>query len=339
MQGNIRRKLLHYKRKTISLTELEKLAAMKSPSYPDFAKKIAELEKEGILEMVKSRGRNQHSPSLAYHYKINKALLNKEYHTELQSYRLKFHPKINLDPYFSLDPAIWGRDVAYLEKIDYYLNTYGFPKEEVPAPERSFELVQDEKWLVEGKGSDVLVRIGLWEDLKILPVSDPLMFAIHPERMEATHHLHLIVENKTTYQALLPELTSTNFTTLIYGSGNKITKSMENFHHQLPIEGEHHFYYFGDVDQSGITIWYTLNNRTKVIPAYPFYLACLQKNAVFGKTNQRPNEVALEKFLQFFSRNVQEKIRTVLHQGAYYPQEILKTRELQQIWREAEWKI
>lgn len=338
MQKILRKQLLHFKRNTISLSDLETLFPSEIPTYQEFAAVILALEKEGVLGMVKSRGRNQHTPSLAYHYSINKALLKKDYHAKLQDFRLIFHPSINLDAYFKLDEEVLEKDLPYLRKIDVYLKENGFPNEKVPAPERSFELVQNEKWIVEGRGSEVLHRIGLWDELKILPVSDPLMFALHPKQIDQPVHIHLIVENKTTYQALLPVLTETNFTTLIYGSGNKITKSIENFHHQLPIEGDHVFYYFGDLDRSGITIWHSLHKRQPVIPAYPFYKACLTKSAVAGKTNQRPNEQALAAFLPFFKESEQQQIQQMLENGAYLPQEVLQTKEIQQIWREALWK-
>lgn len=336
MQGNIRKKLIQHKKSTILLSELEALytAKTKNPSYDNFAREIINLEKEGVLEMVKKKGRNEHSPSLAYHYRIHRAKLMKGHHEQILAQRLIFHPAMNLDAYFSLNMEIWQKDLPYLKRVNNYICKYGFPTDLVPAPERSFELVQDEKWIVEGRGSELLTRIGLWEKLKILPVSDPLMFAINPNQMNNTNHLHLIVENKTTYQALLPALTKTRFTTLIYGCGNKITKNIENFDAQVPLKGDHQFLYFGDLDQSGITIWHSLNKRSKVDPAYPFYHACLQKRAVKGKTNQRPNPQALEEFLVFFPTHEQEKIKQILYDGAYYPQEILKTKELQEIWRD-----
>lgn len=338
MQNNFKKQLLQYKKKTIFLTDLEKMVGKQPLRYVTFAEEILKLEEEDILQMVKAKGRNRNTPSLAYQYRINRALLNKDYHAELHRHRFKFDHSMNLDAYFSLDETTWTNDLPYLEKINTYITENGFPEAEAPAPERSFELVGDEKWLVEGQGSEVLARIDLWEKFKIMPVSDPLMFAVHPALINQETHLHLIVENKTTYQALLPILTNTVFTTLIYGSGNKITKSIENFPNQLPIEGRHTFYYFGDIDQSGITIWHSLNIRREVLPATPFYQACLQKNAAFGKTNQRPNEKALEEFLQFFPATVKEKIRKLLADGAYYPQEVLKTSELQAIWEGAAWR-
>lgn len=336
MYENVQKHLLRLKRKTISIDELAELSPLKQ-SYEQFAAQILELERENILQMVKARGRNNRTPELANHYRINKYELNRTYHKELQAYRLQFHHAIDLDAYFKLTPNEWMEDLPFLEKINHYLETYGLPTEKAPAPERSFELVGDEKW-IEEKGSELLQRINLWEAMQIFPVSDPLMFAIHPLRTSEQQHFHLIVENKTTYQALLPVLQRTIFSTLIYGVGNKIVKSIENFTNQYPVSGTHIFFYFGDLDQSGITIWHGLNEREQAIPALPFYEACLTKEVAYGKTNQRPNEMALTKFLTFFSKNAQQKIESILSEGAYYPQEVLKTAELQEIWLNTDWQ-
>lgn len=334
----LQEKLLKYRKRTISISKLEELVGNTAQTYEQFANHIIELEQSRLLEMVQAQGRNQRTPSIAYQYRINKSVLNKDYHHELQKYRLRLNIAIHLDEYFHLDRSVWERDLPYIKKIDAYLDQQGFPIEKVPAPERSFEIVGDEKWLVEQKGSELLHRIQLWESLQILPVSDPLMFAMNPDRINQVQHLHLIVENKTTYQALLPAITNTQFSTLIYGSGNKIPKSIENFSNQYPVEGEHHFFYFGDLDHSGITIWNSLNEREPANVATPFYLACLEKRQAFGKTNQLRNKQALNAFLKYFTKRERKQICSLLDEGAYYPQEVLKTKELQRIWSEFPWK-
>src|SRR5690625_2700801 len=197
MKKILEQNLVPFKRKTITIDELEKLSPT-TTTYEKFAALIVQLENDAILEMVKSKGRNQRNPSLAYQYRINKHQLNRTFYQLLQTYRLKFHDAIDLDAYFKLDRAIWTQDLPYLEKINTYIQKHGFPTEKVPAPERSFELVADEKW-IEEKGSVVLHRTNLWDAMKIFPVSDPLMFAINPTRVTEIHQLHFIVENKTTY--------------------------------------------------------------------------------------------------------------------------------------------
>ncbi|MCM3439410.1 Wadjet anti-phage system protein JetD domain-containing protein [Metabacillus halosaccharovorans] len=330
--------LLNYTKKTITIEEIETFILANTISYQEFAELILDLEKEGVVEMVKIKGRNTRTPSLAYSYRIHKHMLKRDYHDELKQYRLQLHPTIYLDAYFGIKPSQWKKDLPYLLFIHNYLETKGLPEYEVPAPERSVELVGDEKWITDQQGKELLERIRLWSKLKIIPVSDPLMFAVNPAVLSKQLQKHLIVENKTTYQALVDTLPKTDFSTLIYGSGNKIIKSIEQFERQLPIPNRNHiFYYFGDIDRSGIFIWQRLNEKKPTQPAMPFYSACLDKPSLKGKTNQRMDESAIDTFLTFFSEDEKQTIQSVLNKGHYYPQEVLKTNELQQIWRHSEW--
>jgi hypothetical protein len=335
----MKRLLATFSKKTISLDELEQLMKPLIDTYEQFSETVLQLEKENILIMVKSKGRTTRTPSLAFYYRIDKSILVEDYHKELQRYRTKLHPSINMDEYFRADPSIWQHDLPMIKKVDDYLKRFAFPTEPVPAPERSFELVGDEKWITEGGGKELLERLGLFEKLQIMPVSEPLMMAINPRKMNDTHQLHLIVENKTTYQGLLPALKETVFSTLIYGSGKKVISSIEQFSMQYPVDAHHHFYYFGDIDREGISIWYSLTKKQPVSLALPFYRACLQKDAVAGKEYQKERAEALEAFLRFFTAEEQSQLKSLFENGMYYPQEIIKTHELQQIWREWNWTI
>lgn len=334
----IYRALNNYTKRTIGLSALETIVGKVFHTYEEYAQLILKLENEGVLQMVKSKGRTTRKPSLAYHYRINKSVIQASYHRDIQHYRNQLHPSINLDDYYKKDPSVWQQDLPYLLKIDRYLNDVGFPKDTVPAPERSFELVQDEKWLTEKGGKELLERIGLFTSLNIVPVSDPLMFAINPNQILKETHYHLIVENKTTYQGLLPVLKSTNFSTLIYGRGKNIIHSIEQFPNQYPVDGNHHFFYFGDIDREGVSIWHSLTKKRKVNLAMPFYQACLEKQPVAGKDYQKQFKQAQEEFIHLFSDKEQEQIEMIFSQGKYYPQEILKSKQLQEIWRESDWK-
>lgn len=322
----------------ILLSELERQASGEV-DYPTFAHVIIDLEEKGVLTRVKSHGENGKNPSLSFSYRINKNVLKQQLHDKLKLARLQLHRSINLEAYFLLPEEQWEKDEPFIQKVNQYLLRNGYPTEDVPAPERSFELVEDEKWITEGGGHEILERIQIWDMLKIMPVSDPLMFAINPSNIQKEPHLHLIVENKTTYQGLLPALQNSPFTTLIYGSGKKIVKSIEHFNYQLPLSSNRHqFYYFGDLDHEGILIWYLLSKKIVVSPALPFYEACLKKPYAYGKEYQRPNEEALTAFFPYFKKDDQEHLIHMLQNGGYYPQEIIKTVELQQIWGNPSWK-
>lgn len=330
--------LAFHKNKTIELAELEKLIKNFYISYEEFARDMIQLEETTVLTMVKSKGRTHRSPSLAFAYRINKNLLKLDYHKELQKYRRIIHPSINLDSYYSDDPSVWKLHLPYLMKINNYIMQSSFPIDSVPAPERSYELVGDEKWIVEKGGKEILDRIGIYQQMKLIPVSEPLMFALNPSHLQDNQQYHLIVENKTTYQGLLPALIASDFSTLIYGSGKAVVKSIEQFPLQYPITSNHHFFYFGDIDKEGISIWYSLNQRQSADLALPFYLACLQKEPSIGKGYQKERSDAIDGFMSNFSLEEQSKILTLLKSGYYYPQETLKTKELQKIWRETDWK-
>ncbi len=114
--------------------------------------------------------------------------------------------------------------MPYIQQVHDYLTQRGFPQSEATAPERSFHLVGDEKWIDEKGGRKLLEAIGVWEQLKVTAMPDPLMFAVHLQQVGEQQGIyrHLIVENKTTYYAILPILSSLPYATLIYGAGWKV---------------------------------------------------------------------------------------------------------------------
>lgn len=330
------------KKATVALEELEMLFAGLEADPRVFAAAVIELEQSGVLEAVKTAGRTMKQPALAYRYRVNKPSIMERYIHQLQQYRLKIHPAIQLDSYFALSEQQFVQDRHWIDRIDHFLKTEGVPSSTVPAPERSFQLAGNEKWITDLGGEALLKRLELWDLLRIHPVSDPLMLAVNPSPLTESSHLrclHLIVENKTTFQALLPVVPSSPFNTLIYGCGNKITGNLDMFSLQYPVtDREHHFFYFGDLDYEGIRIWHEANKQQTMVPALPFYEACLKQPYVLGKSNQRRSDQAVEAFIQFFSQDRQAQIENCLHSGGYYPQETLTSQQLQQIWRSNAWK-
>ncbi|RJG26233.1 Wadjet anti-phage system protein JetD domain-containing protein [Paenibacillus thiaminolyticus] len=331
------------RRATVYTEQLERAAEGMFLTYEDFAAAILDLEQSGLLEAIRSAGRNPRPPHVAYRYRIHAAQLRSGLQQRLHQLRLELHPLISLDRYFMLGESILDSDLPYIMKIDRYLQRYGLPADSAASPERSFALVGDEKWIKEKDGQALLERIGLLDKLKLNSSPDPVMFAVNPSR--GVHpgreepHTHLVVENKTTFLALLPALSETIFHTLIYGCGNKIVGNIDMFAQQYPAaSGAHRFYYFGDIDYAGILIWSNLSRKIPMIPALPFYRACLEKQAVPGKTSQRPAASALHQFGMFFAPAERERMARSLTSGHYYPQETLSAQQLQQIGKEATWE-
>lgn len=342
INSKIRSHLQSLKKVTVSLEEIESI--VQPCTYEEFSRSVLELEADGILQMVQIQGRTGKQPSLAYQYRVQKNRLKEDTHKEIHRARLNLHPFINLDAYYSLKSSIWEEDRPFIERIDAYLKKNMLPSTPAPEPERSFELVADEKWITEKQGKELLIRIGLWDKLLIIPVDDPLMFAVNPYSITNAIHRHLIVENKTTYQALLQALPDVPFTTLIFGGGYRVTKSIELLPMQLPLrDAVHEFYYFGDIDKEGIHIWHLFNERVLALfgrpasLALPFYRACLSREFASGKETQRDFEQALQAFVSHFTEEERMIISRCLAADGYFPQEILPTHELCTIWRHTAW--
>jgi hypothetical protein len=199
------------KQATVWTEQLEKLFEGEQVTYEQFAEVVIAMEEVGLLTEVKAAGRRTKRPSMANRYRIQNAMLKSNFQQRLHRYRLDLHPFISLDRYFALGEASFDLDLPYIQKIHQYLQEHQLPDEIAAASERSFALVGDEKWVTEHNGKSVLERIGLWDKLLIESEYDPLMLAVNPlflSELSSTHPcLHLIVENKATFQALLPVLT------------------------------------------------------------------------------------------------------------------------------------
>ncbi|HOB11931.1 MAG TPA: DUF2399 domain-containing protein [Syntrophomonadaceae bacterium] len=337
MKGILLSFLHEYSKKTVSLGELEKLAGGDT-CYQDFAVAIVELTKKGILQPIKSHGTSLKNPHLHNSYRIVKSKLPVKHHQHLTTYQLQLDPHIDLSPYYTLPASVWDKDLPYIELIDTYLKQHGLPNSLASLPERSYQLVGNEKWIEEGGGKALLERINLWEAMQVMSQPDPMMLAINHKAWHQDILLHLVVENKTPFHALLDTLPDTRFLSLIYGAGWKVTADIVLLDKQLGTVGRpRRIYYFGDLDYEGISIWYALYTRADALPAVPFYQAFLSKTATQGKEYQHCNDEALQVFLSFFSPDQQEQIVAVLKSGSYYPQEGLNSTELADIWRNSVW--
>ena len=326
--------LIQFKKAFITLSELEEIVG-RPETFEEFAILVQQLIDENLLLPVKSSGQTAQTPRLHYKYKILKHSAKKMLREMIERLQLTLHPTISLDVYYRLTQQQLEQDIPYLEKINHSITTDGLPTVPAPAPERSQQLVGDEKWIQYKGGRRVLERLGLWTNMQIVDVKEPLRFAVNPLNIGRSTHVHLIIENKTTYEALLPALSSTCFTTLIYGAGFEIVGSFSLFDKQLPLPNAHHvFYYFGDIDFSGISIWYLLKNQHPIQLALPFYEAALNNTGKPIPKQQLIDEEAIQVFIGQLSERMKEQCQQLLDKRFYVSQEVLVTTALQEIWRE-----
>lgn len=316
----------------ISISQLETIASADT-SYSHFSQVVQKLLDEEILTPVKKHGYNTKQPPLPLTYRIQRSYFTQPLKQEIQSYQLISHPAIILDNYFKMSESRWRQDLSAIQKVNDFLKKHGIPEQEASAPERSYQIMGDEKWIDEKGGKKLLEEIGVWQSMKISSVPDPLMLAINPNRLFTANeaHHHLIVENKATYYALLPVLQDLSYSSLVYGAGWKVVSGIQNHLRQIGYHNEasvHIYHYFGDLDHEGISIWNALYERIRAVPAKGLYRALIAKSFAKGKETQRANEEALGNFLYFFSENDRKMISTFLAQGCYIPQEALSIEEL-----------
>ncbi|WP_055669760.1 Wadjet anti-phage system protein JetD domain-containing protein [Desnuesiella massiliensis] len=328
--------LKSYKKQNITLSELENLFSG-DVSYESFAATVKELIQEGILTEKNPENKNSKEIPLAFKFGINRYELKKDFIQSIKAASFSMVDSIDLQAYFKLSEEIWNKELPYIKKVNEYILLNKLPMDYATAQERSFHIVGDEKWIDEKGGRKILERINIWDKLKIASTNDPLMMAVNPSQFLKSEYWHLIVENKTTFLALMEVLKDTKFTSLIFGSGWKIVSNIVMLESQLGLKGAHKLYYFGDLDYEGISIWNSLNQKIGAELAIDFYSELLKKPGSAGKETQQKNEKALNNFIKNFNSEEQASILKLLEKGDYLPQEGLGKEELQNIWRSAVW--
>ncbi len=96
---------------------------------------------------------------------------------------------------------------------------------------------------------------------------------------------------------------------------------------------EDRYFYFGDIDSEGISIYNRLRARYPeydIRPATALYAFILQKAGPEGARPLRRSQRAgsLSPFLEFFDAETGNAIRQIITTGRYLPQEVLNATDL-----------
>lgn len=209
----------------------------------------------------------------------------------------------------------------------------------VSVNERSLQLFGDEKFLASSEGKKLLNKHKLtYFHLKCYETPEPFLYYINNNSI---NNNVLIVENKDTWftmKKILMEnktILGENFKYLIYGQGRKIQKS---FFYIEELESKCIFnvnkiYYFGDIDSSGIDIFYKLKNKYQKYFIRPFSLGYefLIKNKD-KKRIKNTNTIKLSYYklndFRFLNKNDLFYIYDICNANYIIPQEILNYEEL-----------
>ena len=342
--------MLEQKKKTIELKLIEQHAAKslgpdaywQAGGYPLLAAIIRNLADEGIITPVKARGMNGKNPSLYYFYRVLPKAEKPE-QSKIKQLLTYYHPMINTSFYLKHSRE-FRQDERYLALLDGFLKANPDRSKTVPitANERSFQVFRDEKWLLSVQGQNFLQRIGLsLEDMCCYVTYEPF-FYYAKRNTDQTELKVLIVENKDTFFSLknlfhegINTWDGITFSVLIYGEGRKIERSISFFdeideYRDIPAE----FYYFGDLDPEGISIWHALAGRWSVKPFGLFYRALVAKygqDAPVIKRNQRFSPDAVEAFATHFPADFTRTIKKLLANGCYLPQEGLDYASMREL--------
>lgn len=308
-----------------------------SGGYSALYETIEGLVSDGYISPIKNSGRYFMTPPLFNRYRTTDLLrgkvIGKEEVEELTNEIMCLNPK--LDKHYYLEhPDKYLDDRKRVVELNNWMNkqdsTLTLPRNTVN--ERSFEIFNNEKYLSD-KGQKMILNLKLTlEDLNCYKTYEAFFYMLFDSKGKGNA---LIIENKDSFMSLLyyfqkqakPNLRNIPMGMLIYGEGKKIIKSfdfMNELKRQVDIDT---VFYWGDLDYTGIEILQTLMKtypQYKVVPLAGLYKQMLEcaKNPPFLRTEQ--NRISIEKFLGFFDEETAERIKKILGNGRYIPQEAVR---------------
>lgn len=296
----------------------------------------------GRLTPVKASGLNGKKPALYNAYWLFQE--EQDYSEIQEELRYQINPLLNTE-YYQKNPEKYKEDKRQIRLLSQYL-TKDKDLRTSPATinERSFEIFHREKFLDREKGRSLLSRLKFPEEkLNFYETSEPMSYYSHSK---ITPQNFLIIENKDTFYSMRKHLIHQQDTllglkvgTLIYGGGKSIYKSFADFVNYVEPyfkHSENKIYYFGDLDYEGILIFEHLQkeyaNQVEICLFTKAYEKMLEKAEHIGyeelpETKEGQNKNAGDSFFQSFSQVAQKKMRNILENGKYIPQEILNERD------------
>lgn len=331
---NYKEKVLTYSKGRILEEELMELFGLKYNEYDKYYEIVSTLVKDGTIKGVETLGFNGRSKPMYKKFHILKENADySEVKNEIKSLYFEFDTN-----YYLNNPQKYLEHKKYIERLNHF---YIFNKDELKYPaainERSYQIFNEEK-LLKSKESvikTVLKNLGLdYKDLNVYNTPEPFFYHI----VNADYDNVLIVENKDTWHTLKKVLNQKGsicnmlISAIIYGEGNKILDSFEYTSEADYFKDRQLKYlYIGDIDYKGIDIFQKLKNKyeTYVIDIFtPIYKEMLLKaqEIELGTMKEGQNKIDISLFLEYFSKEYQEQITTILNMRKYIPQEILNYR-------------
>jgi hypothetical protein len=306
--------------------------------YQLFYEEIKRLVSEGVLTPLKGKRTNGRNKPLPLTYWLQ-PLTHKESWDKLEMLR---HLDL-LDLSFYTRHPEWQTEAEWIRvKAVYAFLKTKHKRMTVSVEERSLELFGNEKYLTDAKrhpeGKGQLNRLHLtYSDIKAIKRGEPFTSYTKPGVTLSEIKTILIVENLPFYHVCVHKM---NRKTLVYnpdllilGEGKKIENSLSFFEDIYP-PASYTFYYAGDMDPEGYSIYVRLANRypTYLIkPATQIYekmIDYLHYTNTFLQQNKRISD--RDHFIeQLQSDHVSQVIHSLWKQDLRVPQEVLTIESLE----------
>lgn len=325
LENELQEIIQNMKTKTITIAEIyEKL---KLPYQPNSDKMLAQvllkLIEQNKIQPIKSSGKNVQG--IYTKYKIVTILEPEK--KQIQNEILKLHSKININ-YYLKHTNEYKKDKLIVEKINQFLLQPSTQK--ITVNERSYQLLKDEKKLKQNE--EILKKLGItYEDLYAYETYEPFFYYIN-EKWESTQNNKriFIIENKDTFWTMKKIVQNCNRLSdvymVIYGEGKKILKSF-SFIKNFQITPKDTILYFGDIDYEGINIYIALKEKYNIYNIQAYKKAYetildIEQNSPNMKTKQNENQEYIYKFLNEFDDKYKQKLKKILDEKKYIPQEV-----------------
>lgn len=222
--------------------------------------------------------------------------------------------------------------VIHNQLMNFFKN--GRPSTPLSINERSLQIFGNEKFLASPDCKKILNQYGLSMGLfNVYSTPEPFIYYTKHNNSKNA----LIVENKDTWYTMRKILMDTGkicgyeFKALIYGEGRKIQSSFEYMEADdtKDIHDIETFYYFGDIDSSGLDILYKLIHTYPTYNIIPFevgykYLFSKKKN---GRTKDLKLSIPISfsecRIIDFLGEDALNEIYTLCNHDYIIPQELL----------------
>jgi len=326
----------------ILLDELEGL--IKPANYLELVKEINRLISDGIIARVgNGKLTNGRIPPLCIKYRI---IRDRENDLEIEKEIKHLSPEFKVEKYLK-NKETYKKQREEVQKLDYFFKNQ---KEKlnirISKNERAYQIWGYEKMLDTSLGKSIISFNGLEERLNFYLTPEPFFDYILNLKDRMTM---LVIENKDTWYTLRKILRNSRLKKInilgveidgiIYGEGNKITKlcALDNYEREI-LSSNVEFIYWGDLDFSGIDIYErvkaaNLKSDIKLFTKiYEKMLELSTDKELIEIMKEQNRNINLSVFLnEFLNVGMQNKIKEILNNNRYIPQEILNYEELEKV--------